>query len=404
MSSANAGKTADTTGEKLPLRDWILLPLLSVLTLAALAFSFKAIGGRMLAATDPIGDCIVLDSSKTPRGVPNGSCWKKAAESAPVEYSFNSCGHRAGMECGQKAPGTYRIVMAGSSYAFGWAVKREQSFAALVPIELSQRTGRNVELYNASMIGVGGIPRTVAARFNEILSAQPDVILWTVTPWDVDKADRLPVPWIWMETGDAIKYHLRQAIVNRKPLQAIPAIVGTLQDKFIVSRPGRLIQHYLFESQSEYLKIYLESGQQGGFLKAQPDPDWQYRLRLFDGYAAEIEGRANAAGVPIIVVLMPNRAQAAMISMHQWPAGYDPYKLGDELNAIVASHGGTYIDILHDFSSIPNPERYYYSLDNHPDVTGNAIIARFLSKELTTGLVPALRGAGQSQYAVEKGH
>ena len=166
----------------------------------------------------------------------------------------------------------------------------------------------------------------------------------------------------------------------------------------------RSLQHYLFESQSEYLKIYLESGQQSGFLKAQPDPDWQYRLHLFDGYAAEIEGRANAAGVPIIVVLVPNRAQAAMISMHQWPAGYNPYKLGDELNAIVTSHGGTYIDILHDFSSVPNPERYYYSLDNHPDVTGNAIIARFLSKELTTGSVPALRGAGQSQYAFEKGH
>ena len=107
---------------KLPRRDWILLPLLSVITIVAMAGSFKLIGGRMLAATDPIGDCIVLDHAKAQRGVPNGACWKKAAESQPVKYSFNSCGHRAGMDCGPKAPESYRIVMAGSSYAFGWAV------------------------------------------------------------------------------------------------------------------------------------------------------------------------------------------------------------------------------------------------------------------------------------------
>ena len=75
-----------------------------------------------------------------------------------------------------------------------------------------------------------------------------------------------------------------------------------------------------------------------------------------------MEERAKSRGCALCgVFLVPTRAQAAMISMGEWPAGYDPYKLDDELRAIVTSHGGIYIDILPDFRNIPNPEQYYLS-------------------------------------------
>jgi hypothetical protein len=308
------------------------------------------------------------------------------------------------LDCAGKPPATYRIVLAGSSYPFGWAVRQQDTFAELLPGELSRRTGRSVEVYNVSMIGEGGIPRTVASRFHEFLAVQPDAILWVVGPWDIDKADHHPAPWAYMELGGAIKYHLRQAFIRNAPLSAIPAISASIQDKWVVSKPGRLIQHFLFQSQSEYVKLYLERGVQSGFLKAQPDADWQYRLGLFNGYAADIETQAKAAGVPIIVVFVPNRAQAAMISMNKWPAGYDPYKLGEEVRAIVTSHGGTYVDILPDFRAIPDPEQYYFPIDNHPDAAGHAILATILAKELTNGAVPALSASIHQQDASGKVH
>jgi hypothetical protein len=137
---------------------------------------------------------------------------------------------------------------------------------------------------------------------------------------------------------------------------------------------------------------YLRGGDEhSGFLKAEPSADWKNRLRQTDMDVANMQARASAAGIPFVTVLLPNRSQAAMISMGEWPAGYDPYKLEGELRSIVTSHGGIYIDILPDFRNIPNPERYYFPVDGHPDANGHAIIAGMLAKELARGAVPGLR-------------
>jgi len=140
-----------------------------------------------------------------------------------------------------------------------------------------------------------------------------------------------------------------------------------------------------------------------GFLRNQPTAAWQGALRRFEIDDEEIESQARAAGVPVAAVFVPNRAQAAMISMGEWPAGYDPYKLDNELRAIITSHGGTYIGILPDFRGLPNPEQYYFPVDAHPNSDGHAMIAGMLAKELTSGAIPELKAAVQPQAAPEQG-
>jgi len=107
--------------------------------------------------------------------------------------------------------------------------------------------------------------------------------------------------------------------------------------------------------------------------------------------------------VPLVVVLVPNRPQAAMISMGEWPAGYDPYKLDDELRSIVTSHGGTYIDILPEYRNMPNPEQHYFPVEGHLDADGHGIVSEILARELTSGAIPALKVAAQPQVAQEQG-
>jgi hypothetical protein len=91
-----------------------------------------------------------------------------------------------------------------------------------------------------------------------------------------------------------------------------------------------------------------------------------------------------------------------MISMVEWPAGYDPYKLDNELRTIITRHGGTYIDILPDYRNIPNAEQGFLPVDGHPNAGGHATITRLLARRLTDGSIPALRITTQPQAGLEQ--
>ena len=114
-------------------------------------------------------------------------------------------------------------------------------------------------------------------------------------------------------------------------------------------------------------------------------------MNQFDGYAAEITERAKDAGIPLVAVLIPNRAQAAMISAGEWPQGYDPYKIDDEVRSSITRHGGVFIDIFPDFRSVPNPEDRFMPIDGHPDEEGHAMLANMIARELNLGVIPAPR-------------
>jgi hypothetical protein len=305
------------------------------------------------------------------------------------------------MACGPKLPGTYRIVLIGSSVALGQGVAIEKSLATLLPNELSRLAGHKVELYNEAM--AFGFPRSTALHFKDALAAQPDLILWVLTPLDVKLAG-----FVYAENKFKRIEHASSS--GRGLMDLLKnSIKDTIREHMGNPLTATVTALRLFlydlESQNQYIQSYLmiPNGGEGFWdsgpaaLRAELNPEWEAHLREFEGYAADVEGRARSAGVPFVAVLVPNRAQAAMISMGEWPVGFDPYRLNRELRSIITSYGGTYIDILRDFRDIPNPERYYNPMNVHPDAGGHAIIADFLAKELSGGIVSELKAAVQPQ-------
>jgi hypothetical protein len=415
-ATASAGAMVDSE-RKLQRRDWILMPVLSLLTIGFLVASSELIARRMFPQSKAsIYDC-ALDGSASMRGRPNAVCRGGDNLDTPiVEYRLNRCGHRAGMECGPKAAGTFRIVLVGSSLALGACVPAENAIATLLPREISQQTERKVELYNESMFSEW--PHAIAQNFGEVTAAKPDAILWLLTPHDImADSDATPARSSLNAAGigDSATVeragfllrtwrHVKQSFATRP----IPEAVGQLWqhglDEYGSPPSVTLLRHFLYESQMQYVKSFLkQEDSENGFLRTEPTPKWQSSLRAFDANAAKVQAQAKAAGVPLVVLLVPNRAQAAMISVGEWPVGYNPYKLDDELRSIVISHDGTYIDILPSFRNIPNPEQYYYPVDGHPNADGHRIISGLLAKALTGGAVPALQVANRPQAAQEQG-
>jgi hypothetical protein len=367
--------------KKLPRRDWILLPVLGLMTIILLVCSTELIARQIYAQSRTNGeDCMVLNSSsKSLGGIPNSVCWEKIPEGKLTEYRFNSSGYRSDTDFGPKLPGTFRIVVIGSSFAVGARVTIEEAFATTLSPELSQLTGQKVEIVNEGMAGDAGYPSIVALRFKDALAAKPDMILRILTPWDIQNESFITPP------SDR----------NTGP-PAQESRVAKFIDQH--SRAAFMLRHFLYESQSQYVKSFLMSGDPNfntGFLRAEPNGEWKKQLLQFDSNDAGVEERVKAAGVPLVTVFIPIRVQAAMISMGEWRPEFDPFKLGNELRSIITSHGGIYIDILPDFRNIPNPEQGYYPVEGHLNGRGHAIIARLLAKELTIGAVPALRVSAQ---------
>jgi hypothetical protein len=384
-------------------RDWILLPLICVSTVVVLAVSTELTARQFFGASSTkIASCLVLDDTAHGiRGIPNSVCHDKEPESGLVEYKFDCSGYRVGIECRARPEGTYRIVMVGSSMALGQSVPIEQTFGALLPQELSRRTGRNIELYNYGM--AYGFPRNVGLRLDDVLAAKPDLILWVWTSLDVKLASYMPsdsgaTAAAASQSGivDLVKSTIRTEIheLGGPPLHATATALNHFFTKY--KAPKQFIQSYLD----------IPPGGEGiwdsgpGALKAELSPEWKAYLTGAENSAAAVWERATRAGVPIVATMVPNRAHAAMISLGEWPEGYDPFVLSNNLRSIITRLGGQYVDILPDFRAIPHAEQYYPPLGGHPDAALHAIIAGMLAEELTTGAIPALR-ADHAQKASE---
>ena len=188
MTKSTTGDPEISKEPKLSRRDWILLPALSLLTIVVMVVSTETLARRSFGvSTTSLDSCLVLNDPATGvRGIPNSVCLEKIPETQLVEYKFDCAGYRNGKPCGPKPPGAYRIALIGSSIAMGNRVPIEQTFATLLPEELSRRVGRQVELYNYAM--AFGFPRNTALRFNDVLATHPDLILWVVSSIDVKLA------------------------------------------------------------------------------------------------------------------------------------------------------------------------------------------------------------------------
>jgi hypothetical protein len=416
MNLSNAGDPGSLKESRLPRRDWILLPFLCLLTISLIVGSTALIAWWMFNKSKAQDlDCLVLnDLSTGVRGIPGCVLWEKVGENQPVRYGFNRGGYRADREFVPKSDGTYLIVVIGSSVAMGGRVRLEDTFVTLLPAELSRKVGHKVDVYNEAIDAGGGLPKAVALRFNKVLVAKPDLVLWVLDPWDIQHASMLvpeapgpQVPVLHGKTIGTVKEAFSWNSI-RETLQDLGgagsfAIDFLHEAQRIRERTKLALQHFLYQSQSLYVASYLRGGDNAEYLRSGVTATWNGYLEQTEASVTEIAGQAQKAGVPFAVVFVPERAQAAMISMGEWPAGFDPYRLDEELRAIITRHGGTYIDILPDYRNIPNPEKGYLPVDGHPNANGHATISKLLARELTGGAVPALKDLSQQRTALEQG-
>ncbi len=300
MGVAHAGIKEGGKEARLPLMDCVLLPVIALLTIVLLAVSTELIARKFFPVSQTNFDnCFVTgDPSGTAPVKPNSVCSERMAESNfPVQYRFNSRGDREDDDLGPKQPGTYRIVMIGSSFAMGLFIPREMTFAAILPEELSLQTARNVELYNEATGGKfrgGPFPiKNSVLGIPSSLPATPDMILWIITPMDIENSElehsvlKSQVPDVTQPRKLETYVGTRGFLSRLENSVAQGTTWSKLRYRWDQSRASLVIKHYLVASESpnQYVESYLQNGSETDFLKTKPDVHWQSLLENFEGQA-----------------------------------------------------------------------------------------------------------------------
>lgn len=275
-------------------------------------------------------------------------------------------------------------MLIGSSFVFGYQVPYEQTFGVLLQKRLSRLTGRKVEVDNQGLIY--GTPLSVARRFGEALAAKPDMILWAIPPWDVEFASGLNT-----EHASSLASNLR-GIHDRSLWERLSG-PGSWFDlrraDWRASAVRLLLQHILYQSESQYIHAKLMQNDSSGFLFKETSEGWAERWRVLGTFATDLAARSRAAGVPLVLTALPDRAEASLISAGNSPRDIDPFAFGRKVRSAADTSGSAYLDLLPSFRTVPAVERLYYPVDGHMDGEGCALLARFLADSLIGG-IPSL--------------
>jgi hypothetical protein len=372
-------------------RDFFLLPLLSLLTILIL-FALSESVTRLLWPAEYSHACIVADPVDGYRFKPNCTARWKIAEGPSITYHYNECGYRSETSCGPKPPGTIRIAILGSSMSQALHVPYDDAFFSRAAVNLGKLYGHRIDVQN---LGVpGSTPVYTDRHVKEALALNPDVVLYPVVPYDLSEQTQ----------PNVLPRHQAQPAAGNPNAPAAPAepAVSTLNrlEHFIIqSRTLLVAQHFLFENKDAYIRAYMMYGDKADYLRQPFTPAWQKRFADFDATIGDIAQRLHAAGVPLVIVAVPSRAEAALLSSPQLPAHVDPFAFGRAIEAIATKHGAAYVDLMGPISRIPNAQNLYYPVDGHLTSEGHKVIAEAVARKLQDGTVPAFSRNASPQNA-----
>lgn len=354
---------------RLPRRDYILLPALSLLTIVVL-FSCAELTARHFFPDDQPDTCFYR-SAIGPADRANCVSYERIPESAPVRSAFDVCGYRSLHGCGPKRAGVFRVAVIGSSIAEARLVPLDRTYIALA--------ADSVEFIPvASPLSS---PAHSLARMSEVLSLHPDAVLQVLSPVDIETL------WMYVR-GDTLNIGTQRATPQGR--RDLNHYLRSVSDALKDSRAVLAAEHFLFRDEQTYLRLYMLYGYKADYLRQPLSRAWRQRFAELNWVDGQIAARLDRAGIPFYITAFPSRAGAILLKRD--PAAY---AWGREVEQIAQSNHAHYIDLLHAFAEMPDPGSLFYTVDGHPNEAAQPLLARTLVVGLL-GDSPRLRVAEPS--------
>ena len=354
----------------IPRRDFLILPLISSLTVLLMTGMSEFVS-RQIWVEKLSDDCIYQDPARGEWRRPNCSTMMKNIEGPWIRYDTNACGFRGIGACGTKPPGVLRVVIIGTSVAFGLYVPYEHYFANVAAPQLRDLWGHPVEFQNMGDLGYDWSREDIVRQ--QLLALKPDAVLYVLMPADLNHMD-----------------HSQGAQQDDPDSAPMKRPRWTWTDVRLKARESRFLfmaQHFMLRDEKFFLHAYEDYADPYDVSRQPTPPAVERRF-------AEC---LHAAGVPLYMLAVPNRVEAALISGNFSVPETDPYVFPSRMEKIAQKHEVGYIDVIPYFKNAPNAENLFYAVDGHPTagvhrLMSSAVVDYFRNR----------RGEIESQQTAEK--
>ena len=363
---------------RFPRRDVILLPLLCVATVVLLIGIPELIAEGTFYAHQ-VDSCLRPDPVLGDRALPNCRARYKAGEGPWAENDYNECGYRSNESCLTKPADTFRVALIGSSTSMGYLVPYQQTFAVRSEKILTDTCGRNVEFQ--SMGGLGYEWRRLENRFDEALKLKPDLIVATLSPFDL----RVPLD---LHRVDAPPPH---------------GLFGYVKSVVQESGLWRALLHYRANLPVTYLHFFLRDPVRSDYLRLPLNDFWQQQIGYTKTLIDDLAAKSRASKVPLLLVFVPMRSQAVLLKHHAEFPDTAPLALNNAVSKIAHEAGVPLMDFTPTLAAAKDMNPLYYAIDDHVTGEGSALLARQLSDVIMASHYPGLQNCSPIKAASATG-
>ena len=306
-----------------------------------------------------------------------------------VRYRINRFGYRDRDRSEARAPGVPRIALLGDSFAAGWGVEFEDTFAS----RFERATG--IEMINSAKNGGCPLWFVPQARWLRDRFA-PDWLLVQLFDNDADDnrqfMDRFELGYgdrvgelppaigpldtlsrrlrhAWDATVIQHRFRQLQRRLSGKRLARTPYVKpGAKPDEPILSR-AQAIERYAIDLTSE-------RRWDGPFSFHDPAQReaWRERIAWNAQLLDQLIEESTRARVPVAVLYIP--------AYPVFLRAPEENPLADAVRAVALRRGALWLDARELFAPVHSPAELYYAFDSHLDPAGHAAIADALVREL----------------------
>jgi len=357
-------------------RELVVLACISLATVLVMCLAAE-LGTRWLWPESEYNSCFAQGQE---RPTPGCSTLIKNAEGPWTRMSYNECGYRSADSCGPKPADTRRLVILGSSIAAGWFIPYDQQFSTRVQAILKRQCGFPVQVLNMASIRVP--VDQIGQLIPEAVARQPDAVLVPLAPYDLDAFAGSGLP---NDDPRRVGRAARAAVLpTPQHLSPLTRLRLSLRD----SRALLVAQHFLFQNVDFFVRAYL-LGRSDDALNVPISGSFRTRYAHFEQVVQQWGDSLRRHDVPLVLVPVPNRIQAALLGRRERHPGVDPWAFRDQMRRLTREAGVGMVDVFPAFARVPHAERLYYPVDSHPDSDAHAIIAGAVARYALSGAVPA---------------